>query len=121
MDEAYPEPLKLGRTEISEFVVPFDSAPFFPYYNTKPTKLKWPYTKSHGDDVTMRPLIEFCMSNLYGGTMEIKEKLEENEDYDVIEYGCLGNCGQCYIQPYALVNGEVVAAETADELYHAII
>lgn len=69
----------------------------------------------------MRPIIEFCMSNLYAGTMEIKEKLEENEDYDVIEYGCLGNCGQCYQQPYALVNGDLVAADTPEQLYDAII
>ncbi len=48
-------------------------------------------------------------------------KLEENPELDVIEYGCLGNCGQCYMEPYALVNGEIVAAETPDELYEAIL
>ncbi len=39
----------------------------------------------------------------------------------MIEYGCLGNCGECYTNPYALVNGEIVSAETADELYENIL
>lgn len=38
----------------------------------------------------------------------------------MIEYGCLGNCGECYVLPFALVNGEIVAASTADELEAAI-
>ncbi|MNL82015.1 hypothetical protein D3C87_2092800 [compost metagenome] len=47
--------------------------------------------------------------------------LEQNPDYDVVEYGCLGNCGQCYMEPYALVNGEIVAAETAELLLAVIL
>ncbi|MGA9174505.1 MAG: DUF1450 domain-containing protein, partial [Thermoactinomyces sp.] len=35
---------------------------------------------------------------------------------DVLEYGCLGNCGICASGPYALVNGELVTGETAEEL-----
>jgi uncharacterized protein YuzB (UPF0349 family) len=42
--------------------------------------------------------------------------LEQNPDYDVIEYGCLGNCGECYLAPYALVNGEVIASATVEQL-----
>jgi len=55
------------------------------------------------------------------GTDIIMKKLEQNPDYDVIEYGCLGNCGQCYTSPYAMVNGEIIAADTPDELYDRII
>jgi uncharacterized protein YuzB (UPF0349 family) len=69
----------------------------------------------------MRPIIEFCNSNLALGTDLIMKRLEENPDYDVIEYGCLGNCGQCYMTPFAMVNGEVIIAETPDELYDKII
>lgn len=69
----------------------------------------------------MRPLIEFCTSNMHHGTDKVMAKLEANEDYDVIEYGCLGNCGECYMFPYALVNGEFVYAESADELYDRIM
>lgn len=69
----------------------------------------------------MRPIIEFCMNNMHHGTVSVMKKLENDPEYDVVEYGCLGNCGQCYAEPYALVNGEIIAAETADELYDQII
>jgi uncharacterized protein YuzB (UPF0349 family) len=64
----------------------------------------------------MRPIIEFCSSNMHHGTDKIMKKLEANPEYDVVEYGCLGNCGECYLLPYALVNGEIVAGTTAEEL-----
>lgn len=69
----------------------------------------------------MRPIIEFCVSNMHFGTDAIMEKLEENPEYDVIEYGCLNNCGLCSMFPYALVNGEVVEAQSADQLYVLIM
>lgn len=68
----------------------------------------------------MRPIIEFCASNMHHGTDKIMKKLEENLDYDVIEYGCLGNCGQCYMSPFALVNGEIISAESAEMLEEEI-
>ncbi|MGZ9585348.1 YuzB family protein [Paenibacillus marinisediminis] len=68
----------------------------------------------------MRPIIEFCVGNMHHGTDEVLRQLEQNPDVDVIEYGCLGNCGECYMFPYALVNGETVAAETAEKLLEAI-
>ncbi len=69
----------------------------------------------------MRPIIEFCTNNMHHGTNQVMKRLEENPDYDVIEYGCLGNCGQCYAEPYALVNGELISAATADALFGQII
>jgi uncharacterized protein YuzB (UPF0349 family) len=69
----------------------------------------------------MRPIIEFCNSNMSHGTDEIMKKLEENPDFDVIEYGCLGNCGQCYMTPFAMVNGEIITADTVEELYDNIL
>lgn len=68
----------------------------------------------------MRPIIEFCASNAGHGTDPLRLKLEQNPDYDVIEYGCLNNCGQCYLAPFAMVEGEIVEAETAEELEQAI-
>lgn len=69
----------------------------------------------------MRPIIEFCTNNMHFGTDEVFEVLEENLEYDVIEYGCLTNCGQCSSTPFALVNGEVVTASSAKELHKAIL
>lgn len=68
----------------------------------------------------MRPIIEFCASNIGHGTEPLKNKLEQNPEYDVIEYGCLNNCGQCYLQPFAMVNGEIIEAESPAELEEAI-
>jgi len=64
----------------------------------------------------MRPIIEFCTNNMHHGTERLMKNLEQNLDYDVIEYGCLGNCGECYLAPYALVNGEVIASATVEQL-----
>lgn len=69
----------------------------------------------------MRPIIEFCVNNMHHDTDRTMKKLEENPDFDVIEYGCLGNCGQCYAEPFALVNGEIISAESADALYDKIL
>ncbi|CAM3851920.1 YuzB family protein [Cohnella lubricantis] len=66
-------------------------------------------------------VIEFCVSNMHHGTDQLLPKLEQLHDAEVIEYGCLGNCGECYLFPFAMVNGETVAAETADELYDKIL
>ncbi|WP_242216555.1 YuzB family protein [Bacillus cereus group sp. BfR-BA-01380] len=64
----------------------------------------------------IKPLIEFCVSNLANGAQKAREQLEKDPNLDVIEYGCLGYCGVCFEGPYALVNGEVVKGETPDEL-----
>lgn len=57
---------------------------------------------------------------MHHGTDRVMRLLEQNPEYDVVEYGCLGNCGQCFTQPYAMVNGEIVAADTAEELLELI-
>ena len=63
-----------------------------------------------------KPLIEFCLSNLASGSYEAKEILEQDEELEVIDYGCLGFCGQCGEAMFALVNGEVVLGETPELL-----
>jgi uncharacterized protein YuzB (UPF0349 family) len=63
-----------------------------------------------------KPIIEFCLSNLSSGSQAAKEILEKDEDLDVLDYGCLGLCGQCGESLFALVNGEVVTADTSEQL-----
>jgi uncharacterized protein YuzB (UPF0349 family) len=65
-------------------------------------------------------IVEFCVSNMHHGTDKVMERLEKDPRVEVVEYGCLGNCGECYLSPYALVNGETVVAETAEQLYDLI-
>jgi len=57
---------------------------------------------------------------MHCGTATVMKTLEARPDLQVIEYGCLGNCGECYLRPYALVNGEIVAADSPKELEAAI-
>lgn len=69
----------------------------------------------------IKPMVEFCASNMHHGTDEVMNRLESEDFCDVQEYGCLGNCGECYLKPYALVDGVIVAADNVEELYDLII
>jgi len=66
----------------------------------------------------MKALVEFCASNLSSYTKGVMDALEQDPelDVDVMEYGCLGHCGECYMQPFALVNGDFVAGDSPEEL-----
>lgn len=64
----------------------------------------------------MNPLVEFCVSNLANGSQETFEVLEKDPNIDVLEYGCLSYCTRCSEALYALVNGELVEADTPEEL-----
>lgn len=64
----------------------------------------------------MRPIIEYCTNNGHHAPDAPMKKLEQDPSCDVVEYGCLGNCGECYVSPYALVNGESIVAPTEEEL-----
>ena len=79
--------------------------------------MKWSRIISCGEVKAMiQPIIEFCISNLANGAQKALEKLEKDPNLDIIEYGCLGYCGKCATTLYALVNGEIVTGNTADEL-----
>ncbi|TDM12540.1 YuzB family protein [Macrococcus lamae] len=64
----------------------------------------------------MNPIVEFCISNMAAGSQSVFDALSEDPDVDCLEYGCLTYCGLCNENLYALVNGDVVTGETADEL-----
>ncbi|HZH61246.1 MAG TPA: YuzB family protein [Metabacillus sp.] len=64
----------------------------------------------------MKPIIEFCISNLANGAQAALEQLEKDPNLDIIEYGCLSFCGKCGHSLYALVNGEMVTGDTPDKL-----
>ena len=67
-----------------------------------------------------RILIEFCISNLANGAQRAREVLERDYNFDIIEYGCLSNCGKCRHSFYALVDGEVVMGENPEQLVENI-
>jgi len=64
----------------------------------------------------VNPLVEFCISNLANGAQEAYDALENDPDIDVLEYGCLSYCSLCDQSLYALVNGDIVEADTPEEL-----
>jgi uncharacterized protein YuzB (UPF0349 family) len=64
----------------------------------------------------IKPIIEFCISNLASGSQKAREILERDPNLDIIEYGCLGYCGKCASTFYCLVNGDVVTGNSPDEL-----
>jgi len=66
--------------------------------------------------------IKFCENNFSHGTDELAERLEnEYEDVAVLVEPCLGHCGECAAGPFAIVNDKFLQADTAEELYEAII
>ncbi|TWT00211.1 MULTISPECIES: YuzB family protein [unclassified Planomicrobium] len=64
----------------------------------------------------MKPIVEFCISNIANGAQDSFEKLERDPNLDVLDYGCLSYCTQCAESLYALVNGEIVEADSPEEL-----
>lgn len=68
----------------------------------------------------MKALVEFCQSNLAAGSEKVKEILEQDEHIDVVEYGCMGFCSECYEAPYALVNGTMVMGKSTKDLLNKI-
>lgn len=68
----------------------------------------------------MNPIIEFCVSNLASGAQKALEQLERDPNLDVMEYGCLSYCGKCASGFFALVNGEVVEADSPEALVEEI-
>jgi uncharacterized protein YuzB (UPF0349 family) len=68
----------------------------------------------------MKPIIEFCISNLASGSQKALEILEKDPNLDIIEYSCLSYCTQCAEKLFALVNGEFVSGETPEQLVENI-
>lgn len=65
--------------------------------------------------------IQFCEVNFQFGTDETRSKLEnEYKELDIDVSPCLGVCGECYEGPFAIVDDEMIQAETSEELYEKI-
>lgn len=66
--------------------------------------------------------IKFCENNFAQGTEDVIKRLKEEVDDIFIEVeSCLGYCGDCAVGPFALVNDELVQADTPEELYDSIV
>ncbi|KEO83209.1 DUF1450 domain-containing protein [Tumebacillus flagellatus] len=64
-----------------------------------------------------RVTLDFCNGNLMSFTQELFLSLrEEHPEWNISKYGCLTNCGECAVRPFAILNDDIVAAETPEEL-----
>jgi uncharacterized protein YuzB (UPF0349 family) len=60
--------------------------------------------------------VKFCTSNYINGSYEIKEFAEKNLQITIEEDYCLGNCGQCMTESFAMINNTPVVIEKGEEL-----
>jgi uncharacterized protein YuzB (UPF0349 family) len=65
--------------------------------------------------------IDFCRNNVERFTGELFAELRAMEpQIQVNRYGCLANCGECSRRPFAFVDDDLIAADTASELREKI-
>lgn len=69
----------------------------------------------------MEIIAKFCPCNFEGELDEVKDQVGNLPNVEIVDDRCLNYCGQCLIQPYALINGENIVADTADELLEKIL
>lgn len=68
-----------------------------------------------------RHKIKFCENNFQFGTEEIIPILEEEMSNVRIEvHSCIGFCDDCANSPFALIDGEILQADTPEELLDEI-
>jgi uncharacterized protein YuzB (UPF0349 family) len=68
----------------------------------------------------MQVTTKFCPCNFTDELHEVKAKLKELSNVNVVENKCLNYCGQCLEHPFSLVNGKNIVSDTSDELYEHI-
>ncbi|WP_338469596.1 DUF1450 domain-containing protein [Niallia sp. XMNu-256] len=66
------------------------------------------------------PTVWFCEINLENGARPARETLEQDSNLDVIGYGCLKRCRKCDRKLYAVVDGNIVEAESSQDLVQNI-
>ncbi|MCA0986636.1 DUF1450 domain-containing protein [Guptibacillus algicola] len=64
--------------------------------------------------------IEFCSGNLRSNN-KVWRGLESYGNIELIDYGCLGYCGNCYEEAFAIVNGILMSSTDPDQLLEKII
>ncbi|MGM0876868.1 MAG: DUF1450 domain-containing protein [Bacillota bacterium] len=68
----------------------------------------------------MERIVKFCTSNYINGSYEIKELAEQHPNITIEEDYCLGNCGQCMTESFAIINQTPIVIEKYEELLEKI-
>lgn len=71
-------------------------------------------------EVFLADQVEFCVTNLSQGSDEVFEQLSGRSDIELLQTGCNSHCELCACSLYALVNEEVVEADTPEQLLEKI-
>lgn len=69
----------------------------------------------------MEYTVKFCPCNFEEELYDVKEKLQKMSDVEIIEEKCLLYCGQCLVQPFALVNGKNIVSDSVNDLLSDIL
>ena len=64
--------------------------------------------------------MEFCITNISLGAADVYDVFMERDDVEITESGCTSNCEICECQLFAIVNGEIIQADTAEQLIKAV-
>jgi uncharacterized protein YuzB (UPF0349 family) len=64
----------------------------------------------------MFTIAEFCSANMLKGTEEVYRALDADPEIDAVDYECTNNCGLCSKTFFVLIDGEIVAAKTKEDL-----
>jgi uncharacterized protein YuzB (UPF0349 family) len=72
-------------------------------------------------ETPMGMLIKFCPCNFEDELERVKNEIRQLSNVEVVDERCLNYCGQCLVQPYALVDGENVIADDPEELLPVIL
>lgn len=64
--------------------------------------------------------VEFCITNISLGAADVYDVFMERDDVEITESGCTSNCEICECQLFAIVNGEIIQADTAEQLIKAV-
>lgn len=78
------------------------------------------FKKLFGKKKPLQNTVQFCVSNAAYCDPDVYDVLETREDVVVEDTGCNSHCEICDCHFYALVNGEVIQADSAKDLLAAI-
>ncbi|MBN6188874.1 DUF1450 domain-containing protein [Aneurinibacillus sp. BA2021] len=64
----------------------------------------------------MKYVAKFCPNNCQEEIRSVKEQLARMPDMEIVDDFCVLYCGQCLVQPFTLINGKSIAADSGEEL-----
>jgi uncharacterized protein YuzB (UPF0349 family) len=64
--------------------------------------------------------IKICRTNEIATSSEIKKLSSQMNDMNFIEEHCLGNCGQCYLDNFVLLNDKIISFREDEDIINKL-